>query len=189
MNTIEQLETDLMELAEPVMHEGAELAHSVPLLENTTFWVLVAFVVFCVIAFRFGRQSVLGTLDSRTNKIRSEIEEAERLKGEAQDLLAEYQRKHRDAVSEAENILKIAQDQAELIKQEAFDRLQKQLKTREEQASAKIQLAEEQAIRDVRNQIIDVATAAAADILAKQNEGKAGDDLVDQSIDEIRKKA
>ena len=65
------------------------------------------------IAFKMGRKSVVGALDAKIDEVKSEIENAERLRVEAQELLAQYQRKQRDAEQEAADILKRAQEHSE----------------------------------------------------------------------------
>lgn len=157
------------------------------LAESSGFWVFLAFIIFVAIAARYAFKPLLAGLDARSAKIRADIQEAEKLKSEAKALLADYEKKHRDAMSEAETLIKEAQTQAELIKKEAAEKLQNQLMRREEQAEAKIRMAEEAAINDIRNQIVDVAADAAADLLKKQSDGKTGDDMLDRAIKDIRK--
>ncbi|MYH39134.1 MAG: hypothetical protein F4160_20310, partial [Rhodospirillaceae bacterium] len=65
---------------------------------GATFWVLIAFVIFVAFMVWKARGAVTGALDARAESIRSEIEEAQRLREEAQGLLADYQRKQRDAL-------------------------------------------------------------------------------------------
>ncbi len=163
------------------------LEHDASLLADSTFWVLISFVIFAVLGYKYGRHTLLKTLDDRTVRIKADIEEAERLRIEAQELLGEYQRKHRDALNEAEDLLKNAQQQADLLEKKAEEQLRLSIKRREEQAKEKIRLAEEAALDEVRNKVVDIATAAAADLLKKNNEGKASEKLMDNSIQSLQK--
>lgn len=163
------------------------IEHDASLLADTTFWVLIAAVIFAFVGYKYGRHTLLKTLDDRTSRIKANIEEAENLRVEAQELLGEYQRKHRDALNEAEDLLKNAQQQAELIEKKAEEQLRVSVKRREEQAKEKIRLAEEAALEEVRNKVVDIATAAASDLLKKSNEGKSGEKLMDNSIQSLQK--
>ena len=75
------------------------------LLQDPTFWTLVAFVVFIVALFKPVKNALIGGLDSRIAQVRTEVEQAQELREEAQALLASYQRKQREAAQEAEDIL------------------------------------------------------------------------------------
>jgi len=82
------------------------------LSHSTTAWVAISFFIFIAIAYKLGRSSILNGLDSRIDEVKGEIETAERLRVEAQELLAQYQRKQRDAEKEAGEIIDRAQAQA-----------------------------------------------------------------------------
>ena len=159
------------------------------LLHDSTFWVLIAFVVFAYFAYKYGAKPILAILDMRTETIRKEIDEAETLKREAQTLLAEYQQKHRDAMSEAEQIVERAKQHAKSYELEAKQSLETSLERRRVQAEEKINLAKEKAIQDIRERIIDLSTYAAQELLEKNMKGKAGDQLIDDAIEQIEKSA
>ena len=131
----------------------------------------------------------MAILDKRSDEIRKEIEEAETLKREAQSLLSEYQQKHRDAMSEAEQIVEKAKEYAASYEKEAQIELEESLKRRRLQAEAKIELAKEKAIQDIREKIIDLSTYAAKDLLEKNMKGKASDKLIEDAIENIEKTA
>ena len=71
-------------------------------LSDTGSWVLISFLIFAFLAYTKGKAAFLNMLDSRIEAIKNEIETAESLRVEAQELLAQYQRKQRDAAKEAE---------------------------------------------------------------------------------------
>jgi len=89
------------------------------LAHDTNAWVLISFILFAALAYFMGRKSVAGKLDSYRDEIKSEIENAERLRVEAQELLAQYQRKQRDAETESQKILDNAKKQADQSKKAA----------------------------------------------------------------------
>ncbi|MBL8704447.1 MAG: F0F1 ATP synthase subunit B [Rhodospirillales bacterium] len=155
------------------------------MFSNPTFWVGVGFVLFVVLAWKPLSKAILGTLDERAAKIKAQIEEAERLRAEAQTILAEYKAKHARALQEAQAIVAAAQDEAKRIAAEASVSLDAALKRREQQALDKIAQAEAAALRDVRNQAVDIAMAAARQIVAGQVQGPRGADLIEAAIKEL----
>ncbi|HET9904651.1 MAG TPA: ATP F0F1 synthase subunit B [Xanthobacteraceae bacterium] len=157
-------------------------------LESPTLWVAVAFVIFVALAWRPVARMIGGSLDARGARIRAELDEARKLREEAQSLLAEYQRKQRDALKEAEDILAHAKDEAERLRREAAANLEAALARRERMAMDKIAQAEAQALADVRNRAVDVAIAATGRLLAETIDARQSDALIDRSIDDLRRK-
>src|SRR3546814_19697538 len=107
------------------------------MLHDPTFWVAVAFVVFAGLMVWKARQPVLDGLDARAERIRAELDEAQRLREEAQKALAEYKRKQRDAAKEAEDLLANAKHQAELLRPQAAETLNATPARREKAPSPK----------------------------------------------------
>src|SRR3546814_4712644 len=103
------------------------------------------------------RQPVLDGLDARAERIRAELDEAQRLREEAQKALAEYKRKQRDAAKEAEDLLANAKHEAELLRRQAAEDLKETLARREKAAIENIAQAETQALQEVRAQAVDIA--------------------------------
>jgi F-type H+-transporting ATPase subunit b len=158
------------------------------LVHDTHFWVLLATIAFAVLAYVKGRAPLLSMLDGRTARIKTELEDAERLKVEAQDLLAESQKKHRDAIHTAQKIIDGAKDTAERIEKETVAKMEESLKRREAQLMDRIARAESAAVAELRTQAADLASRAAERLLA-DNAAKQGAKLVDEAISDITKAA
>jgi F-type H+-transporting ATPase subunit b len=158
------------------------------LLQDPTFWTLVAFVIFVVAFFRPAKKALLGGLDSRITQIRNEVEEAQRLREEAQSLLASYQRKQREAVQEAQAIVARARDDAEIHRAESQKALEEALKRQEELAVEKIAQAEASAVQEVRETAVDLAIAATERILTEKVSDDLADKLVSEAIEELPRK-
>jgi len=148
-------------------------------------WVAVAFIILVVLAWKPTQRALVSSLDARAARIERELTEATRLREEAQALLAQYQRKHRDAMSEADAILAQAKSEADRLSQQAARDLSAMLKRREELALQRIAQAEQQAAADVRAAAVDVAIAATGKLLAERLDGAKGDALIDQAIREL----
>ena len=158
------------------------------LIQDPTFWVAVAFVVFVVLVFKPIKGALIGGLDTKIAEIRQEVEEAEKLREEAQSLLANYQRQQRQAIQDAEAIVAHAKEEAERHRAEADEAMKDMVRRQEEQAREKIAQAEAAAIQEVRSMSIELAMAAAEKLLADRLAGEEGSHLIDNSIEDISRK-
>jgi F-type H+-transporting ATPase subunit b len=152
------------------------------------FWVAAAFVAFVGVLIKFAYRRIVDALDSRADGIKDEIEEAKRLREEAQQLLANYQRKHRDAVKEAEEIIEQAKGDATRMAAQAAADLETEVKRRTELAFAKIARAEAQVIQDVRNMAVDLAVRAAGQLVRDRLGEEQAGKIVDNAISELSRK-
>lgn len=155
------------------------------LLQDPTFWTLVAFVIFFAAVFKPLKKALIGGLDDRIGQIRAEVEEAQRLREEAQTLLASHQRKQREAVQEAEEIVNRAKRDAEAHRARAEKDLAALLKRQEELAVEKIAQAEAAAVQEVREMAVDLAIAATGKILSEKVTGDLSDRLVEKAVAEL----
>ena len=158
------------------------------LLNDSTFWTAVGFVIFVLIVVWKLRGTIADAANARGNAIREELETAEKLKEEAQAALAELQKKQRDANQQAEAIVSNAKSEVEALKVNAQKTLEETLARREQQAKDKIAQAEQAAINEVRNLAVDMAMTASREILTEQLSGKAGDALQDAAIEGLADK-
>lgn len=155
------------------------------MLHDPTFWVAIALVLFVILVAKPISRAASKGLDERAEKIKAELDEAERLRNEAQDLLAQYQRKQRDAAKEAEGIIEHAKAEAERLDREGRERLQATLARREKLAMERIALAESQAVERVRSHAVEVAVAAARNVLADNLSDAKADALIDTAIKDL----
>jgi F-type H+-transporting ATPase subunit b len=151
-------------------------------------WIAVAFIAFIVLAGKPILRAITKGLDDRSQRIKTNLDEARRLREEAQALLAEYQAKQRAAAKETADLLANARAEAQTLRQEAAANLEAMLKRRERMALEKIAQAEAQAVADVRNQAVDLAIGAATRILTQHLAQERAGNLIDQAIAEVEKK-
>jgi F-type H+-transporting ATPase subunit b len=151
------------------------------------FWVAVAFVLFLAVLVKFGvHRTVLGMLDDRGARIKAELAEARRLREEAKEVLAQYQRKRAEAEQEAQAIILNARAEAERLAAEAKGKVEEFVARRTKMAETKIAQAEAQALAEVRGTAAEAAVAAAEKILAETAKGKVADDLISRGINELK---
>jgi len=159
------------------------------MLQDANFWVLISFTLFIGAMLYFGVPALItGALDKRADDIKNELDEARALREEAQQVLASYQRKQRDAEKEAEAIIEQAQAEAERLAIETQTALSEQVARRTQQAEEKIGRAEAQALEEVRAIAADVAVSAARRIIEEKLDGAKATQLIDQSIAEVKAK-
>ena len=157
------------------------------MLQTAEFWVGVSFVAFLLVLVYYKVPALIAkALDDRAAAIRKELDEARRLREEAQSLLIDYQKKHRNAGQEAEAILEQARREAEAYAHEIQSALADTLERRTKQAEEKIARAEAQAVDEVRAAAVDTAMAAAERILREKAAGPAGAALIDDSIRNLK---
>ena len=159
------------------------------MLATAEFWVAVAFAIFVGVLIYLGAHKlIIDALDERAAKIKAELDEARRLREEAQSLLAEYERKKDDAAREAAGIIEGAKQEAERLAAKAKTKSEEFLARRTKLAETKIAQAEAQAVADVRNAAAEAAVAAAERVLTDTVKGKLADDFIDKGIAEVKAK-
>lgn len=151
-------------------------------------WVAVAFVIFVIAVFKPVRRQVVTALDARAARIEKELDEAARLRDEAQALLAQYQRKHRDAMNQADEIVSRAKAESERLSAQAQKDMEASLARRERLALDRIAQAEQQAAAEVRAAAVDIAVAAAEKLIAERLPAAKADALIEQAIRELPSK-
>ena len=158
-------------------------------LNNSNFIVLIAFILFVgILLYAKVPGRLTGLLDKRAEGIKFELEEAKALREEARGLLASYEKKHKEVIEQAERIVndarKDAMDAAAKAKEELKLAIARRLQAAEEQIAS----AEAGAIRQVREQAISIAIAAASDVLAKQTTAESAAASIDAAITQVAAK-
>jgi F-type H+-transporting ATPase subunit b len=152
-------------------------------------WVAIAFIILIALFGYFGvHRMLLTALDHRADRIKSELDEAKRLKEEAAKVLADYKSRRASAEREAAEIVTSAKAEAERIAAEAKAKMEDFVIRRTKAAESKIALAEAQALADVRSAAAEAAVQAATSVLSQTVKGKLADDLVAKGIKEVRQK-
>lgn len=158
-------------------------------LANTDFVVLIAFVIFVGVLFYFKVPGMItGMLDKRAQDISSEIDEARELQEDAKKLLADFERKQKDVQDQAARIVAQAKEDAELAAEQAKKDLATSITRRMAAAEDQIASAQASAIKDVRDQAVMVAVAAAREVIAKQMTAADAGKLIDDAITQVEAK-
>jgi len=159
------------------------------MIKEPEFWVAVAFVLFVGVLIYVGvHKKLIEALDHRSGRIQAELDEARRLRDEAGKLLADYQRKQREAEREAEAIIADARAEAGRVAAEARVKMEEFVARRTKLAETKITQAEAQALADVRAAAADAAVSAAEKILRDSVKGQVADALLTKGIADVKAK-
>lgn len=158
-------------------------------LRNTNFIVLLAFIAFIAILVYYGVPAMLGgLLDKRADGIRNDLDEARRLREEAQEIYASYERRQREVKTQAEQIVANAKREAEAQAAKARQDLDKSIERRLQAAQDQIGSAENDAVRAVRDRAVQTAVAAASEILAAQVRAGQRSAGIDDAIDDVARR-
>lgn len=154
---------------------------------DATFFVALSFFVFIGLAYKPLGRFLAGALDGRAAKIEKELSDAIKLREEAQVTLSNYQKKYREIEEEAESILNGAKETSRIMQDEAARNLQKAVEARLLAANEKIQRAEQLAVQDVQRQVVDVALAAAKDVIREKMQDQADDKLINIAVKDMNR--
>ncbi|OCI98245.1 ATP F0F1 synthase subunit B [Agrobacterium sp. 13-626] len=154
---------------------------------DETFFAFVALLLFIGLVVYLKVPGMMAkSLDDRADQIRNELAEGKRLREEAQHLLAEYQRKRKEAEADAANIVAAAEREAEMLTTEARKKTEEFVANRTALSEQKIKQAEADAMKAVRSAAVDLAIAAAESVLAKKAGGKVQSELFSNAVSEVK---
>jgi len=155
-------------------------------LSNAELWVAVGLLLFFAVLIFTGAFKMVGAaLDDKANKIQSELDEAARLRAEAEALLAQIRIEKAEAEAQAADMLKAAEADARRLEEDAKAKLEEALARRQTLAERRIAQAEAQATAEVKAAAADLAIKAAEDILAARLASQKSDPLVDDAIKQL----
>lgn len=164
------------------------MEHNSALLHDPTLWLVFSFAAFMVLAFVFGRKSVLAILDSKIEKIRHDISAAEKLQSEAESLLNQYKSNLQNASVEADRIISKAKQQAEDIRIQSEKDFSETMARREAMLKTRIDQMERAAVDDIRRYAAELAVSATTEIIAQKLSEQKASSLTDASIRNITDK-
>lgn len=164
------------------------MEHTSPLLHDPTLWLVFSFAAFMVLAFVFGRKSVLSILDAKIDKIRHDISAAEKLQTEAETLLNQYKSNLQNSSIEADRIIAKAKQQAEDIRLQAETDLNETMNRREAMLKNRIDQMERSAIEDIRRYAAELAVSATTEIIFQKLTEQKASSLMDDSIRNVGSK-
>ena len=155
------------------------------LFAEAEFWVLLAVVLFIIGVWKPAARWITGALDARATRIRDELDAARRLREEAQQLLAANQKREADAAAEAEAIIAHARAEAERVAAQAARDLEQTLERRRRLAEERIAQEQAKALAEIRSVAVDVAIAAARQVITAELDQTRGAAMIDAAIEAL----
>lgn len=156
--------------------------HEASFFAEPANWVLIAFFLFFILAGKTMWRALAGILDARAVKVRAELEEASRLRQEAEALLRDAEKRRAEALAEAKALIAGAQAEAARAAAATLAEAEASARRREQMAIDRIAAAEKAAVDEVRLAAVEIATMAARDLIASGLTAEADSGLIDQAI-------
>ena len=155
---------------------------------DATFWVAVSFFLFVGVLLYFKvPQKIFTTLDESINKIKKDIEEAEKLKEEAKNILSDYEARLDKSKVEIDLMIKNAQKESDVNIIKTNDQFHKIFENRKKMAEEKIKQMKLQATKDIKNYSVEVAIIALEKIIKNSIDKKKLDKIYVSSVNEAKK--
>jgi len=158
-------------------------------LNNTNIVVAIGFVIFVAVLLYYRVPAMITRmLDARAVRIKQELDEARALRDEAQTLLASFERRQKEVKAQAEDIVTAARAEAEKAAEAAKEEIRNSVARRLKTATEQIAAAEQGAIRQIKDQAVSVAIAAAGEVLREKMKAADANRLIDAAISEVGEK-
>lgn len=155
--------------------------------ENPQFWVAISFVLVIVFLARPVGKLINAMLNKRIDNITHRIHEAANLQDDAQKMLAEYEKKFKNAQAEADAILAKSKKEIEFIKTENISKLEKDMKSKEKDAAERLEGAKIKASQEIADIASDLTIKSLKVALASKLDDKTKDKLINDSISLVTK--
>ena len=155
------------------------------MLSDPQFWVLVAFIIFIGLIFKPVKKNLTSNLDIKINEIKDSLNQAEKIKNDAQQTLSEIKKRQNDVKQEIIVIQQEAKEKITTIEQTANQKLNEKIKKRGEIANVKINQLTRDANLEIQRYVIQNTINATIKILEKKLDPSEKQNLINNSIAEL----
>lgn len=149
-------------------------------------WTIITFAVLVLILWKAAWKPVVEALDARAEKVRSDIENADRSRQEAEKLLAQHRELMNNAKTEAANIIADGRAEAEKMKNDIVTKASTEAKDMSDRARKEIELAKDKALAEIKSEIVVLSTDIAAKIINKNLKPEDQKALVEETLNKVR---
>ena len=156
-------------------------------LAPLTFWSIISFLILMVILYKYALPAITGILDARQEKIKGDIDQAEKLRGDAEGLKGEYQRKVIKAEKEAEGKIQAAVVKAKEISDGIVKEGNQAAADNRAKAQLGIDIERKKALAELRNQVVDLTILSSSKLIQQSMQRKTAESLVDDVIKGVGK--
>lgn len=148
-------------------------------------WTIITFIVLLLILWKAAWRPIVDALDARAEKIRFEIDNAERTRQEADKLLTQHKVMMDNARNEASQIITKGREEAEKIKNEIVEKAATESRTIADRAKKEIDLAKDKALADIKNEVVLLSTEIASKIINKNIKPDDQKALVEEALNKM----
>ena len=155
------------------------------MFSDPQFWVFIAFIIFIGVMIKPARKILLINLGDKIQEIKNSIDQAEKIKNDAQLTLSEIKKRQNEVRGEIDLIEQEAKEKITMIEKNAHTKLIDQINKRNALASAKIGQMTRDANTEIQKYITQIAISATVNILEKKSNDKEKQNLINQSVNEL----
>jgi F-type H+-transporting ATPase subunit b len=154
---------------------------------DATFWVAISFIIFIGVLIYFKiPEKISDTLSENINKIRVEVDDAEKLKDESKNILSEHEKKISNAKTEVKIILNAASDEAEKHILKSNEEFHNQMENRKKNTEDRIKQMKNQALKDIKDASVKIAINSVKSLLKNSLDKNKLDKLFTASVEETK---
>jgi F-type H+-transporting ATPase subunit b len=152
---------------------------------NELVWGIISFVVLFGALGKFAYPAIKKGMEARTDKIRNNLDEAERVRTEAQTILDDYQRQLADARNESNRIIEEARQTADQLRQDLMQRAETEAAELRQRTTEDLAAAQERMLNELRSQVRDLAIGAAEKVIERNLDRDTNLALIDNFIEQV----
>ena len=153
--------------------------------KNELVWGTLSFLILLILLAKFAYPAVAQGMENRANRIRKDLDDAERLKSEAQTILDQYTAQLQDAKNEANRIIEEARQTADQLRRDLMARAESEVAELRQRNADDINAAKERTLADLRTQVAEIAIAAAERVVERNLDRDTNAALVDNFISQV----
>ncbi|MCP4355689.1 MAG: ATP synthase F0 subunit B [Proteobacteria bacterium] len=154
-------------------------------IHSQLFWLFVCFFALLAFMYKFAGPAVTKMLDERADQIRKDLEDAEKLKEEAEDLLKSYTKQMTKAEVSAKKLIKEAKATAKEVSEKELKTLEKALKAKSKQAEKQLESAKEKAIAEATSELHNIVITATEKLIHETVDSKKAKELTKEACKEL----
>ena len=155
------------------------------MFSDPQFWVFIAFIIFAGVIIKPVRKILSINLGNKIQEIKNSIDQAEKIKNDAQLTLGEIKKRQNKVTGEIDSIRQEAKERITIIEKNAHTKLTDQINKRNALASIKIDQMIRDANTEIQKHITKIAISATIDILEKKLNNQEKQNLINQSVNEL----
>ena len=154
---------------------------------DATFWVAISFFIFFgILIYLKVPQKINNALTNQINEIKKELDEAEKLKVEAKNLLSDYENKIDKSKKEARDIINVAKQDSEKTIVEKTKQFHQMMEEKKKNTELKIALMKENALNDIKNTSIKISMGAVKNLISNSIDKKKLEKFYSKSIEQTK---